>query len=163
MRSLLLWAFASSMGCAEPWDLPADLIPVSQRAGVGEAEWGGVVSRAAGRWNEALVLVGCAPQFDVSLTGHEGHLVLLTADPVYHEPGSRTLAAETELEPDGNMYVYLHDPDRWERIVTHELGHALGLDHTEQDAGGVMTPVVTKNTAPSATEITLAAELIGCK
>lgn len=162
MRSLALWAsviFLGSGGCQFQWDLPADLIPVSQRPGVSEETWNDVVVRAAERWNTALELVGCGhgSTFDVSLTGHEGHIVLLTTFPA----GSGKLGEL--LEGTGRLNVYAEDPLMWEHVVTHELGHAMGLLHSLEGSGGIMEPRYNGALGPAGFEAERAAQELGCR
>jgi hypothetical protein len=165
-------------GCASgfPWGgIPAERgeAPLPIRPVVGDAvsvgdpdaAWTAMAARVAGDWAEALAPYGCPPPFIVSESA--GHLVWLVPEAEWHQDdGYLGMTYPDDGWGDGWSEVrWMGDFGR-HRILLHELGHALGLDHHPDahtgGADGIMTPAPTAD-LPTAEEAASAAAIIGCR
>jgi hypothetical protein len=60
-----------------------------------------------------------------------------------------------------DCYIDIKGPDPSLSVVAHELGHAIGLEHSD-DAASIMHPTVRANIDPSDDDVRAARSVAGC-
>jgi hypothetical protein len=109
---------------------------------------------AADRWRIALEAAGCDVVIDVGPAGHEVRGWTAKAWPFPSHWLGVTSFGEERIDVIGELAE-----ERLEDVLTHEIGHAIGLPHVDDrpsvmnDRGGTMT----------AEDVELAAVAIGCR
>ena len=154
---VILLALALS-GCAlDGWDdVPgAPVTPVAAPAAL--AAWELEVASAVETWEIALATVGCEAPFALS---DDGHAIFLVAPAAWsHGP---TLAGIQFSDGPFDLRGWIEIRENTQRrddVLLHELGHALGLLHSD------ITPSLMDHQVGQAIEphdITAAACVLGC-
>jgi hypothetical protein len=129
--------------------------------------WEDLVIDAAEEWNASLEDRGCAPPFRV---GPGGHAVTLIAVEDWTRPN---VCGETHdsvvpwlggwLIPETIEVSAAPDCVGWglDRVLRHELGHAIGLPHVTADVETVMAPTWSSDVVQGR-DAAAAACLLGC-
>lgn len=137
-------------------------VPVAYVHAVGDdPRWPSQVAYAVGVWNHHLRAIGCPPPFALSASGR-GHAVVLLPDERWdHARGSGGYAQSDTPWRVGRIAVREElGPDPRATVLLHELGHAMGLEHSA-DPGSIMhvPPLVSYI---SFRDVTDAAALMRC-
>lgn len=181
-KTLFCAALALPLGACDgfPWpDLPAGagdepvaLMPFrgSRPLGVpadAGSTWYAEVTYAADEWARVLGDVGCPRPFVVHTDGGYPVSLILQAE-WPHADDARGMTGPENIYQPGFIDIeeYPDEDTRGRhRVLLHEMGHALGLDHhpRAKDGGydGVMTPSCDAD-VPAAEEVREAAETMGC-
>ena len=161
MKTIVL-LFTLLAACTLPADDPWDDMPGSKVTPVfpdGQDWWYVRVEAEAAQWAKAVEPHGCPAPFLVVPEG--GRPVRLVPPEEWRHPANK-IGVET---PDGiDIRWYQTDliPEgRWTTpILLHEMGHALGLEHSDNEYEAMHTPAWEY--APAVREGELAAMSIGC-
>lgn len=138
LSTIVLVAVAMLSGCVQAtlhrgWDdTPGAVLTPTVSDGLDPASWKSDVEVAAQTWNAALSR--CSD--DVFSLGEGGHVVRQYTAEDWPYPNSIGI---TKIgHPHTIEVVHLDDTSYRQRVIMHELGHAMGLEHTEH--AGIMHP-----------------------
>jgi hypothetical protein len=143
--ALLLCCYIAT-ACGPSWhDVPgATVTPIAEPSRADY--WQDAVEDAVANWTLALAELGCDTPFTVGEGGHP-----ITLVPEYEWPYEEGSCAKTW---DGvNLDGYQERIDVRDGLcasrmtITHELGHALGLEHPPDDMHVVMNPYPSRQSA----------------
>jgi hypothetical protein len=123
------------LGACTGWDRGDGLDPVSRVDGVKPDVWYAEVEAASDTWRY-LMEPGCYP-FHMVEDGECGQHVILVPKSEWKRPEAAGVAYS-----DGHIEVIGDIPYYRQGILMHEIGHAMGLDHST-DIDSIMYPSVS--------------------
>jgi hypothetical protein len=160
-RILVLAVLLSGCSRTGLYDLPdAPVRPVITQPFIDNANadvqgmWEEQVFLAAEAWNDALVEAGCEPMFRLANDGEVAYAVTLwTREEWPHDESKIGIIVSGDIT-DGRIDIQTRAPfNRTVFTLVHEFGHALGLEHVEDDADSVMTVKVSERSAPTRQDV----------
>lgn len=128
---------ALATGCTPGWrDVPGAMVTAIAMDDVHQDAWHDEVADGVREWNDRLRPLGCPEPFVVGPYGHD--VVLVPEDQgAAHGVGDNVCGRAYE-----GVYEYIVVKDtencRSHRIVLHELGHAIGIDHPRDEMPVIM-------------------------
>lgn len=163
---LFIIGFALLTGCnmiedrpSYTWDVGTSPHAVLEN-GSEDATWTDVVNTARMKWSRPLLALGCQDPFE----GSDRQDVDLVSLADWPDPNAAAKINDAHIIVRGDSADWYVEHDPTYGIVTHELGHALGLIHVDPDVDpeSVMHAAGGKS-EPSALDIQNAAVMIGCR
>lgn len=159
ITTLLLLCSACRLG----WDdVPTATVTPVDEAGYGD--WETEVSAAVDAWNTALAERGCAAPFVVGAGGHR--VTLIARDAWSYDPSTVGTTIGDSFMSDGAIDIWnrVTDDPTADHIgnLTHELGHALGLGHSDNALGSSIMGVPINGDHIFPRDLDAAACVLGC-
>lgn len=126
--------------------------------------WWGQVADAISLWNEEALLAGCEMPFKLSQDKNSHPITLLPLSEWRYDPITVGHYIDEYTDGVGSIYVRDYRPSSLTHIpvLMHELGHAIGMTHSEETAS-VMTSRVHADWQITPRDRTAMREQLGCE
>lgn len=144
LYTALLLLICSCTGWTGWDDVPTAKVTAKSELPMFTAAWETRVAKDVELWNSSLTSIGCPAPFELADNGHS--VVLVQAGTWDFESSIAGMTSENGIKVQVALFVVNNEVLPHPVILLHELGHAIGLNHSDSIFGpSAMTPEPTSD------------------
>lgn len=164
MRKAIIFAVLFLANACTGWDgwddVPTAKVTAKSELPSAETKWREIVAQDVAAWNNALTAIGCQAPFEMSSSGHP--VILVPFGTWGFGSSVAGMTDEDRIRVQASFIIVNDAVIPHPVLLLHELGHALGLNHSDAIFGpSAMTPEPTSDVLQPR-DIAAAACAMGC-